>query len=180
MKVRDKVNIVCIIVALCIFSGCASHRYVVTMPLKTQLRNYSILEVKDFESYITGSEAEAVAKEIPDILLDAIAKHNELHPDRRLFSEATRSTSKSEGVLVVKGTLLSYEKGSRAKRYFIGFGAGKAFSTVKCAFIDKSTGEQVLEATFDGELSLGVFGGEAKRAYEGVVKAIVDYFNDNY
>ena len=97
-----------------------------------------------------------------------------------LFSEATRSTGKSEGVLVVKGTLLSYEKGSRAKRYFIGFGAGKAFSTVKCVFIDKSTGEQVLEATFDGELSLGVFGGEAKRAYEGVVKAIVDYFNDNY
>ncbi len=77
-------------------------------------------------------------------------------------------------------TLLSYEKGSRAKRYFIGFGAGKAYSTVKCEFIDKSTGEQVLEATFDGELSLGVFGGEAKRAYEGVVKAIVDYFNDNY
>ena len=83
MKVRDKVNIVCIIVVLCIFSGCASHRYVVTMPLKTQLRNYSILEVEDFESYVTGSEAEAVAKEIPDILLDAITKHNELHPDRR-------------------------------------------------------------------------------------------------
>jgi len=180
MKVRDKVNVVCIIAVLCIFSGCASHRYVVTEPLKAPLRKYNILEIKDFASNITGSEAETVAKEIPDILIDAITKHNELHPDRRLFSEATRSTSKSDGVLVVKGTLLSYEKGSRAKRYFIGFGAGKAYSTVKCTFIDKSSGEQVLEATFDGELSLGIFGGEAKRSYEGVVKAIVDYFNDNY
>ena len=180
MKVRDKVNVVCAIAILCVFSGCASHRYIVTVPLKTQLREYSILEIKDFESYVAGSEAEDVAKEIPDILLDAITKHNELNPDKRLFSEATRSTSESNGVLIVKGTLLSYEKGSRAKRYFIGFGAGKAYSTVKCAFIDKFTGEQVLEATFDGELSLGVFGGEAKRAYEGVVKAIVDYFNDNY
>jgi hypothetical protein len=85
------------------------------MPLKTQLREYSMLEIEDFVSNVTGSEAEAVAKEIPDILLDAITKHNELHPDRRLFSEATRSTSKSDGVLVVKGTLLSYEKGSRAR-----------------------------------------------------------------
>ncbi len=50
----------------------------------------------------------------------------------------------------------------------------------KRIFVDKSTGEQVLEATFDGELSIGIFGGEAKRAYEGVVKAMVDYFNDNY
>jgi hypothetical protein len=180
MKVRDKVTVVCIIAVLCVFSGCASHRYVVTMPLKTQLREYSMLEIKDFESYVTGGEAEGVAKEIPDMLLDAITKHNELYPEKRLFSEASRSTNKSDGVLVVKGTLLSYEKGSRAKRYFIGFGAGKAYSTVKCTFIDKSTGEQVLEATFDGELSIGVFGGEAKRAYEGVVKAIVDYFNDNY
>ncbi len=180
MKLKDKVSAVYILLVLCVVCGCASHRYVVTMPLKTQLRNYSTLEVKDFESYVTGSDAEAVAKEVPDMLLDAITKHNELYPEKRLFSEATRSTNKSDGVLVVKGTLLSYEKGSRAKRYFIGFGAGKAYSTVKCTFIDKSTGEQVLEATFDGELSIGIFGGEAKRAYEGVVKAIVDYFNDNF
>ncbi len=180
MKVRDKVNVICIIAVLCVFSGCASHRYAVTIPANTQLRKYSVLEIKDFASNVSGSEAETVAEQIPDILLDAIAKHNNSHPDRRLFSKATRLTSKSDGVLVVKGTLLSYEKGSRVKRYFIGFGAGKAYSTVKCAFIDKSTGELVLEATFDGELSLGVFGGEAKRTYEGVVKAMIDYFNDNY
>jgi len=56
MKVRDKVNVVCIIAVLCVFSGCASHRYVVTMPLKTQLREYSMLEIEDFVSNVTGSE----------------------------------------------------------------------------------------------------------------------------
>lgn len=131
-------------------------------------------------SYVSGNEAEAVASDIPDMLLDALAQHNKSHPESRLFSEVTRFTGQSDNVLVVKGTLLSYEKGSRAKRYFIGFGAGKAYSTVQCTLIDKATGRQVLKANFDGELSLGVFGGEAKRAYEGVVKAIVDYFSDNY
>lgn len=181
MKVRNGKKTICIMLLLiCVSGGCASHRYVVTEPLTTQLRQYSILEIRDFTSYISGKEAEAVAGDIPDMLLDALAQHNELQTENRLFSEVTRSTNQRDNVLIVEGTLLSYEKGSRAKRYFIGFGAGKAYSTVQCTFIDKATGRQVLKANFDGELSIGILGGDAKRSYEGVVEAIVDYFSDNY
>ncbi|MDT2078844.1 MAG: DUF4410 domain-containing protein, partial [Planktomarina sp.] len=61
--------------------------------------------------------------------------------------------------LVAQCTLISHEKGNRAARYFVGFGAGNAYSTVKCEFIDKMSSAMISEATFDGELGIGVFGG---------------------
>ncbi len=164
--------------------GCASRRYAVTMPLKTQLREYSILEIKDFENYVNGSEAETVAKEIPGLLLDAITKHNELHPDRRLFSEVTRSTSKSDGVLVVKGTVLRYEKRSNpipwmSRNFLHPIWHVRGTSTIKCEFIDKSTGEHELEAKFEGIIFQSPYT-LLHRAYPRGEKEIVDCIKDNY
>ncbi|MGB5276385.1 MAG: DUF4410 domain-containing protein, partial [Gammaproteobacteria bacterium] len=75
---------------------------------------------------------------------------------------------------------VSYEEGSRAKRYWLGFGAGKAYCTIRSTFTDKSTGEQILEMDFDGELTGGLFGGTADEAVQAVVEAYLDYFDDYY
>jgi hypothetical protein len=80
----------------------------------------------------------------------------------------------------LNGTVISYEKGSRAKRYFIGFGAGKAFCTIQAVFTDRATNEVVLKANFDGELSSSFFGGSADEAVQGVVTAFIDYCNQYF
>jgi len=83
-------------------------------------------------------------------------------------------------VLVLDGTILSFEKGSRAKRYFIGFGAGKAFCTIQSTFTNKATGQEVLKTNFDGELSMSFFGGSADEAVDAVVAAYIDYLRDYF
>ena len=69
MQVLDKVNVVCIIAVLCVFSGCASQRYVSYYAIKDLIERVShTSQSKHFESYVTGGEAVGLAKEIPDIL----------------------------------------------------------------------------------------------------------------
>lgn len=91
-----------------------------------------------------------------------------------------RETDQIDGVLVLDGIIISYEKGSRAKRYFIGFGSGKAYCTIQSVFTDKKTTEQILKLNFDGELSMGLFGGSVEQAVFEVVKAYLDYFDDYF
>ena len=95
----------------------------------------------------------------------------------RPWSARPISPSKS---LLLDGTVISFEKGSRAKRYFIGFGAGKAYCTIQAVFTDKVTGEEVLRTNFDGELSMSLFGGSPQEAVDAVVRAFIDYFDDYF
>ena len=60
----------------------------------------------------------------------------------------------------------------------VGFGAGKSFLTLKCKFIDKETDEVLSIVTFDGELSMGMFGGSYKNTYVEVAASIVEYLKD--
>lgn len=160
--------------------GCASHRYVIVEPQSTSLKEFSVLEVKEFESNLKEEAALDVASKLPEMIINGINEYNASHPDAKLFSEVTKETDRIEDVLAVEGLLLSYEKGSRAKRYWIGFGSGKAYCTVQCTFIDKRTNKEILKANFEGELMGGIFGGDSEESAEGVVKAIIDYLEKHY
>ena len=74
--------------------------------------------------------------------------------------------------LQVTGTIIEYKAGSQAKRYFIGFGAGKTKIIVHAKFVDKATGQVVLERDVQGRIEWGVFGGDSKGALKGVGKEI--------
>jgi hypothetical protein len=161
-------------------SACASHRYTVVEPSKRELIDYRILEIRDFKSNLGDKESEALAARFADRLYESIMKDRQEHPDKVIFDDVMRETDKTDGVLVLDGTLISYEKGSRAKRYFIGFGAGKAYCTIESIFTDKKTDEQILKLNFDGELSMGLFGGSEEEAVQGVVEAYLDYFGDYF
>jgi hypothetical protein len=65
-----------------------------------------------------------------------------------------------DGALVVEGTFITIDPGSRAKRYFGGFGAGK--SSVKVAGTVKDSGGRTL-ATFDQRRigTMGLGGGDS-------------------
>lgn len=105
-------------------------------------------------------------------------EHREQNPENITYSAVTLDTDQAAGVLLMQGTVISYEEGSRAKRYWIGFGAGKAYCTIQVVFIDKETGEELSRTNFDGELGMGLFGGDADEAVDGVVEAFIDYMQE--
>lgn len=168
------------IAVLLLVSACASHRYTVVEPQKKELTDYSILEIKDFKCNLGDRDSKALAARFADKLYENVMKDRQEHPDEVIFEQVVRRTDKTDGVLMLDGTVTSFEKGSRAKRYFIGFGAGKAYCTIQSVFTDKKTGEQILKLNFDGELSMGIFGGSEEEAVQGVVEAYLDYFDDYF
>lgn len=165
-----------VIVALA--AACASHRYTVVEPPKASLTNYSVLEIPEFESNLKSAEALELAKVFDDRLMREISNYRAQHPDDVVYDQIVKSTDQVEDVLVMQGTIISYEEGSRAKRYFIGLGSGKAYCTIQVRFVDKASGEELARTNFDGELMGGIFGGSAEEAVDGTVKAFLDYMGE--
>jgi hypothetical protein len=162
------------------FSGCTSGRSIIVEPSTVPLKNFSTLEVLDCGSNVQEEHALNLAKEFPNLVVTKLVEFNKGHSSSPLFANVIRSTDETGRVLQMKSVLLSYEKGSKAARYFIGFGSGKASCMVQCTFIDKGTGEQVLKANFEGELSMGVLGGTSKQAAGKVLDQIVSFLRKNY
>ena len=117
--------------------GCSSNRYVVLTPTTMRLGNYTVLEVEKFGSNLQDSDALGVAGKMPALIVEKIRKYNLNHSDTKLFSRVILSTDSdvdSTGVVLMKGVLLSYETGNRAKRWLLGLGSGKAYCTLQCNF----------------------------------------------
>ena len=155
-------------------TGCF-HRYTVVEPPTKSLTEYSILEISEFKTNLKDAKSRDFANRFTYRLHWAVKNHREKNPEDIIYEEVTLSTDKTKGVLQLQGTVIRYEEGSRAKRYWIGLGAGKAHCTIQVVFINKETGEELSRTNFDGMLVMGVFGGDADKAVDGVVDAFIDY-----
>lgn len=71
-----------------------------------------------------------------------------------------------EKILVVSGSL-DVHYGSRALRYWVGFGAGKGYATITLTAKDKGTGQEKYNDVRTVELVMGQFGG----SFEDMIKA---------
>ena len=163
-----------------VLSACASSRYTVLKPVTEPLTKFEILEIRDFTSNLTDEDSVDLANRFADQLHQAVMDDRKKNPGESIFRDVVRSTEQDDSVLVLDGVVISFEKGSRAARYFIGFGAGKAYCTIQATFSNKETGEVVLKANFDGELSMSFFGGSPEAAVKSVVKAFVEYFDEYF
>jgi len=161
-------------------ASCASHRYSVQDPVEKRFGAFDAVEVLPFTSTVETEAARQIADQLPGALVAELRKATRKGSKEPMFSVVTDSSGSAPDALAISGRVLSFEEGSRAQRYFIGLGAGKAFATVECVFTDKTSGRQVAVATFDGELSGGLFGGSSGAAAEGVIQAIRDFLRDNY
>jgi hypothetical protein len=166
--------------ALSCLGGCASGRYVILDVPTEPLKSFEVLEIKDCMSNPQEAGAIELAKGLGDQILEKIVAYNKENAKTPLFGTVTRATDRTDKVLEMRSVLQGYEKGSRAARYLIGFGAGKASCSVQCTFVDKSTGKQVMRAGFEGELSMGVVGGSAKQAAGKVLDKILEFLKKNY
>jgi hypothetical protein len=185
MKIQNHHNghfwrLATVVLLVFILNACASARYTVLEPAKEPLTNFEVLEIKDFTSNLSDEDSVNLANRFADQLHLAILDERKENPDESIFREVVRGTDQSDSVLVLDGVVVSFEKGSRAKRYFIGFGAGKAYCTIQATFTNKETGAEVLKTNFDGELSMSFFGGSPEEAVASVVKAFIRYFDDYF
>ena len=155
-------------------TGCF-HRYTVVEPPSKSLTDYSVLEISEFKTNLDDAKTKYFATRFTYRLHWAIENYREKNPENVIYEEVTLSTDKIKGVLLMQGTIVRYEEGSRAKRYWIGFGAGKAHCTIQVIFIDKETGEELSRTNFDGTLVMGVFGGDADEAVAGVIDSFMNY-----
>jgi len=127
----SKISLMLIMATIAVASGCASHKYTVLEPPSKDLTEYQILEIRDFTTFLGDSESKELAARFADKLYENVMTHREEEPDKIIFDKVVRHTDETESVAVLNGVVISYEKGSRAKRYWIGFGAGKAYCTIR-------------------------------------------------
>jgi hypothetical protein len=143
-----------------------------TKPEKNYKNKYQNIEVTRFDV--------AAGNEVPPEYLDELAKDvaNQLR-DTKKFKQVIRAgetapvaADPAASTLRLTGTITKFKKGSRAKRYLVGFGAGATKMIVHVKFADASTGEVLFEDDVDGKVFIGLFGGDSKGATNGVAKDI--------
>jgi len=161
-------------------AGCGSSHYTVIEPPKESVRDFKILEIREFKSNLQDPDSIKLANQFAGRLYAEIMKDRAKRPGDSVFDEVVLGNTATGDVLVLDGTVVSFEKGSRAKRYFIGFGAGKAFCTIQSVFTNKANNHEILKTNFDGELSMSFFGGSADEAVDAVVRAYIAYLHDYF
>jgi uncharacterized protein DUF4410 len=97
---------------------------------------------------------EKFAKELPNQL----AKTKKF---KQVLSQGETPADRTSPTLRMTGTLVEFNPGSRAKRYFGGYGAGAAEAVAHIKLTDETTGEVVFERDITGKMSSGAFGGSA-------------------
>ena len=157
-----------LILIVLVVAGCAASRTQVLQPKKAGFENYPVLEITDFKNNVGPQVPTELLQRLPNAIAEKVTALN-------LFQAVNRVPVATEGApetrtLVLEGAIIEYEPGSRALRYIIGFGAGKAFATVQLTAIDKATKEEIYKGNIGGELTMGIFGG----SYDEVIQKLVD------
>lgn len=126
-----------------------------------RFRDYKVLEIGNFlmksDEEVPPDHLYALLRNLA-IQLDEKTKFDKFvtnytwGPSQRWVESNTEIT---EPTLVLSGVITRYQRGSRSKRFFIGFGAGKTRVYCLFRFVDKATNEVLLERMENGSISGG-------------------------
>ena len=162
-------------------AGCGLSHYTLDETPNQSLKNFDVLEIRNFTSTLDDPDSKDIAVRFADKLHAEILEDRALNPGQSVFKEVVRSTERSDRVLVLEGAVISFDKGSRAKRYWLGFGPGAVLCTIQSTFKDKATGEVLDEVNFDGKhMSGGPLGGKPEEVMNWLTRAYIDYFRDYF
>jgi hypothetical protein len=167
-----------LILIVLLVAGCAASRTQVLEPKKAGFENYSILEITDLKNNIGPQVPAEVMRRVPDEIGEKVRALNLFQAVNRV--PAVTEAPSETGALILEGTIIEYEPGSRALRYFVGFGAGKAFATVQLRAIDKATKEEIFRGNIAAEQAMGVFGGSFDEVIQKLVEESVECIQMNY
>lgn len=93
---------------------------------------------------------------------------------KQVLRQGENPTEAEAPALRLTGTVTKFKKGSRAKRYLIAPGVGSTKVTAHVKFLDRKTGETLLEKDVDGKVVMGgLVKGESIGATRGLAKEVV-------
>lgn len=94
------------------------------------------------------------------------------HKFKQVLAPGETPTDPAAPTLMMTGELTEYKPGSRAKRYFVGFGAGAASGVAHVKLTDDATGEVIFVGDITGKVVAGVAGGSANSMAKVLAKEI--------
>lgn len=152
---------------------------------RKKLREYQALEIG---SFLMTSEEPLAPEHLYSIFHDLAEQLDEKTKFDTFVTNYTKGPSdrwtESEipevPTLVLTGVITEYEKGSQAKRYLVGFGAGKTRAYCLFRLVDKATGEVVFERMENGSVSIGLFGGSSSGAMKEIGEDIAKAIRKNW
>lgn len=130
---------------------------------------YQNIEVTRFEI----KEGIKFPAESLDVIMTQIVEELENLKRFKQVSSIGETIASAPGPTIrLSGTITKYKAGSRAKRYFIGFGAGMTKVVAHIKFVDTATGTVLFEKDVDGKVWIGLFGGASSGATRGLAKEV--------
>ncbi|MBI4472184.1 MAG: DUF4410 domain-containing protein [Acidobacteria bacterium] len=149
------------------------------------LRKYKVLEIANT---IVKTE-EKVPAEFPYALLPDLAVELDKKTDFEKFvtnftsgasAKWISSSEDNSPALVLSSVITQFDPGSRATRYFVGFGAGK--TRIYCLFrlVDKATNRIIFERMENGSVSMGVLGGSSRGIMKELATDIAKAIKQNW
>ena len=160
------------LLAACLMLDCAA--YGISQPRtpdpSTIQERYRAIEVNSFEveagvdfppHYFARLQGELIKQLQEKHLFEAVLKPDEQPPRAEM------------PVLRLTGVVTKFKEGSRAKRYFVGFGAGTSQIFAHARYIDRESGQTVIEAEVIGTLNGGLFGGDTKNVIHQFAASVV-------
>ncbi len=158
-----------------------------SITVRDKLASYQRIEIVPFKNKVgdTFSEAMladlhlAVLKSLTDSKLLTASFNSDLKFPEGNPQENTHVVFEGTGkdddnkTLLLLGEIVSFNKGSRTKRYLIGLGGGEL--RANCFLLDKKTGRQLYNFQPYGEILGGMMGGETYIFYKGLAIRIVKF-----
>jgi curli biogenesis system outer membrane secretion channel CsgG len=160
------------LVFLSITAALALTAYVVaaeTEQEKSHKNKYQNIEVSSFD---VKDGINLPAEYVTDLKNELVSELQNTKKFKQVLRDGESATQPDAPTIRLIGTVTEYKPGSRAKRYFIGFGAGKTKIVAHIKLMDRATGEALFEDDVDGKVIIGLFGGNSKGAANGLAKEV--------
>lgn len=133
---------------------------------------YQNVEVAAFTAQ---EDVKMTPEELKAITETVVREMKDIKKFKQVLHEGEAATDAAAQTLRVEGKVVKFKAGSRAKRYFIGFGAGKTKMIANVKYIDRATGRVIYEYVADGDVHMGIFGGDSGGAKSEMAEQVAKY-----
>lgn len=130
-----------------------------------KVSDYDRVVVTQFDASATELPSEsdntytAVKQVLGDTASPIVEGLREAESTKKLPAEVGAADVSTAGTLILRGKVLEMDPGSRAARYWGGFGAGAARTKIEGEVVDAATGKVLLRFTQERRSGFGIGGG---------------------
>ena len=173
---------VCLLFALALAASAQEQSQTATTPTAQEQKATADAEKNKYQSAevvaFTAQEDVEMTPEQLKALTDTVVRELREIKKFKMVSLAGETPTATEVItptLRIEGKVVKFKAGSRAKRYFIGFGAGKTKMIANIKYIDAESGKVLYEYVADGDVHMGIFGGSSGGAKSELAEQVAKY-----